>query len=89
MDFFIHTVFENRHITLNFEDTKFFNNGVDGYESTISVIDFNSGSLDEIPLDEYIEIYPTSEDFIDEKIKIIIDRNIKNPYKDETYLLVL
>lgn len=62
MDFFIHTVFENRHITITAEDVKFYN---DGFEGIIGVIDFNSvGELEELSEDEFFSINPKGEDFV-------------------------
>lgn len=62
MDFLIHTLFENRHITITVEDVKFYD---DGFEGIIGIIDFNdSGELDELSEDEFFVLNPKGEDFV-------------------------
>ncbi len=62
MDFFIHTVFENRHITIITEDVTFFN---DGFSAIVNIVDFNeSGELEELSEDEFFTLHPKGEEFV-------------------------
>ena len=87
MDFFIHTMFQNRHITITLENTIFNDNEI---QTTIGIIDLDeNGVLVELSENEFYTMYSEGVEFVGGILDQIDANNKKIAYSKGHYILIV